>query len=131
VIQIDIVTPVKKLVEGAKADWVKLPGWKGELEVLTGHRDLLTLLTTGPLSFLENGKERKFAISQGFAEVRNNRILVLAETAEESTGVDKARAALAQKRAEEKLVQGVLGEHEFKKQQMKLQRAIIRQTISS
>ncbi|NBX93862.1 MAG: ATP synthase F1 subunit epsilon [Proteobacteria bacterium] len=128
-IQVDIVTPVKKLVEGAKADWVKIPGIRGELEILPGHRELLTLLTTGVLSFPHQGKERKFAISHGFAEVRNNRILVLAETAEESTGVDKARAALAQKRAEEKLVQGVLDEHDFRKQQLKLQRAVTRQTI--
>jgi len=131
VIKVDIVTPTKKLVEGAKADWVKFPGFKGELEILPGHRELLTTLTTGVMSFVQNGKERKFAISYGFAEVRHDRVLVLAETAEEGTGVDKVRAQAAKKRAEEKLVQGVLTEDEFKKHQMKLQRVIIRQTISS
>lgn len=130
-IRLDIVTPTKKLVEGAKADWVKIPGHRGELEILPGHRELLTLLSTGPLTFVLDGRERKFAISYGFAEVRNNRVLVMAETAEEATAVDKLRAQAAKKRAEEKLVQGVLNEHEFKKQQMKLQRAIVRQTISS
>jgi len=131
VIKVDIVTPTKKLVEGAKAEWVKFPGFKGELEILPGHRELLTTLTTGVMSFVQNGKERKFAISYGFAEVRHDRVLILAETAEEGTGVDKVRAQSAKKRAEEKLVQGVLSEDEFKKHQMKLQRAIIRQTISS
>ncbi len=130
-IKVDIVTPTKKLVEGAKAEWVKFPGFKGELEILPGHRELLTTLTTGVMSFVQNGKERKFAISYGFAEVRHDRVLILAETAEEGTGVDKVRAQSAKKRAEEKLVQGVLSEDEFKKHQMKLQRAIIRQTISS
>lgn len=130
-IRVDIVTPTKKLAEGAKADWVKLPGFKGELEILPGHRELLTTLSTGVLSFLYEGKERKFAISYGFAEIRHDRVLVLAETAEEGTRVDKLRAQAARKRAEEKLVQGVLTEEEFKKHQMKLQRAIIRQTISS
>jgi len=131
VIRVDIVTPTKKLVEGAKADWVKFPGFKGELEILPGHRELLTMVSTGVLSFVQDGRERKFAVSHGFAEVRHDRVLVLAETAEESTGVDKARAQQARKRAEDKLVQGVLSEEEFKKHQMKLQRAIIRQTISS
>lgn len=130
-IRVDIVTPLKKLVEGAKTESVKIPGARGELEILPGHRELLTLLTTGPVSFIQDGKERKFAVSYGFAEVRNNRVLVLAETAEESTGVDKARAAAAKKRAEEKLVQGVMSEEEFKKEQLKLQRAILRQNISS
>ena len=130
-IRVDIVTPLKKLVEGAKTEAVKIPGAKGELEILTGHRELLTLLATGPLTFTQEGKERRFAISYGFAEVRNNRVLVLAETAEESTGVDKTRAAVAKKRAEDKLVQGVMSEEEFKKEQLKLQRAILRQNISS
>lgn len=130
-IRVDIVTPLKKLVEGAKTESVKIPGAKGELEILTGHRELLTLLTTGPITFTQDGRERKFAISYGFAEIRNNRVLVLAETAEEGATLDKARAAAARKRAEEKLVQGVMTEEEFKKEQLKLQRAILRQNISS
>lgn len=130
-IRVDIVTPLKKLVEGAKTESVKIPGVKGELEILTGHRELLTLLTTGPITFIQDGRERKFAISYGFAEIRNNRVLVLAETAEEGATLDKARAAAAKKRAEEKLIQGVMTEEEFKKEQLKLQRAILRQNISS
>jgi F-type H+-transporting ATPase subunit epsilon len=80
---------------------------------------------------MQDGRERKFAISHGFAEVRKNRVLVMAETAEDAAAIDKVRAQSAKKRAEEKLVQGVLNEHEFKKHQLKLQRAIVRQTISS
>jgi len=131
VIRVDIVTPTKKLVEGAKAEWIKVPGYKGELEILPGHRELLTLLTTGPLSLMQDGRERKFAISYGFAEIRHDRVLIMAETAEDAATLDKTRAAAARKRAEEKLVQGVLNEHEFKKHQLKLQRAIVRQNISS
>jgi F-type H+-transporting ATPase subunit epsilon len=131
VITVDIVTPTKKLAEKVKAEWVKIPGYKGELEILPGHRELLTLLSTGVLTLSQSAKERKFAISYGFAEIRHDRVLVMAETAEESTAIDKARAAQAKKRAEEKLGQGVMDEHEFKKHQMKLQRAILRQTISS
>jgi len=131
VITVDIVTPTKKLAEKVKAEWVKIPGYKGELEILPGHRELLTLLSTGVLTLSQSAKERKFAISYGFAEIRHDRVLVMAETAEESTGIDKTRAAQAKKRAEEKLTQGVMDEHEFKKHQMKLQRAILRQTISS
>ena len=126
---VDIVTPVRKLVEGAQVESVKLPGVKGELQVLDGHTELLTLLSTGPLSFVQDGKERKFAVSYGFAEVRNNKVLVMAETVEEATGIDRTRAQAAQRKAEQALL-GVLTESDFNKQQLKLERAIVRQQIS-
>ena len=129
-LKIDIVTPTKKLVDGASADVVKLPGAKGELQILDGHTDLLTLLGTGPISFTKDGKERKFSVSYGFAEIRNNKVLVLADTVEESTEIDRARAQAAQKRAEQAMM-GTLGESDFRKQQLKLERALVRQHISS
>lgn len=128
-LRIDIVTPTKKLVDGAVCDSVKMPGAKGELQILEGHTELLTLLKTGPLSFVKDGRERKFAVSYGFAEVRNNKIIVLAETVEEATQVDKARAQAAQKKAEQAMM-GTLSESDFKKQQLKLERALVRQQIS-
>jgi len=128
-LKIDIVTPTRKLVDGAPADSVKLPGAKGELQILDGHTDLLTLLSTGPLVFVKDGKERKFSVSYGFAEIRNNKVLVLADTVEESKDIDKARAQAAQKRAEQALM-GTLSESDFKKQQLKLERALVRQHIS-
>ncbi len=127
-LKIDIVTPTKKLVDGVAADSVRLPGTKGELEILDGHTDLLTLLTTGPMTFTKDGRERKFSISYGFAEIRNNKVLVLADTVEESSEIDKARAQAAQKRAEQALM-GTLSDSDFKKQQLKLERAIVRQRI--
>ena len=128
-LKIDIVTPTRKLVDGAPADSVKLPGAKGELQVLDGHTDLLTLLSTGPLVFVKDGKERKFSVSYGFAEIRNNKVLILADTVEESKDIDKARAQAAQKRAEQALM-GTLSESDFKKQQLNLGRALVRQHIS-
>ena len=127
-IELDIVTPVKKLLEGAKVGEVRLPAIKGEVQILPGHTELLTLLDTGILSFSLDGRERKFAISWGFAEIRMDRVIVLAETAEDSSGIDLGRAKAAQKKAEETLTE-VLPEGNFKKYQLKLQRAIIRQKV--
>lgn len=127
---IDIVTPTRKLAEGAKADSIKLPGYYGQLEILTNHADMLTLLSTGVLSFVQDGKERKFHVSYGFAEVKSNKVIVMGETVEESSGIDVPRAKVAQKKAEEAL-QNVLSDEHFKKHQLKLERAIIRQHIGS
>jgi F-type H+-transporting ATPase subunit epsilon len=129
-LKIDIVTPTKKLVEGVQVDSVKLPGSKGEIQILDGHTELLTLLKTGPLTLVKDGKERKFSVSYGFAEVRNNKVLVLADTVEESTDIDKARAQTAQKKAQQALM-GTLSDSDFNKQQLKLERALVRQQITS
>lgn len=128
-LKIDIVTPTKKLLDSASAESVKLPGVKGELQVLEGHTELLTLLKAGPLTLVQDGRERKFSVSYGFAEIRNNKVLVLADTVEEATTIDKKRAEAAQKKAEQALL-GVLSESDFKKQQLKLERALVRQQIT-
>ena len=128
-IEVDIVSPYRRLVEGAAVNSLRLPAINGEIEVLSGHAELLTLLSTGILSMAQDGKTRQFAVSFGFAEVRNDKVIVLAETIEEQSDIDKTRANQAQKKAEEKL-SGVLDEGQFNKYQLKLQRAIIRQNIS-
>lgn len=126
---IDIVTPTRKLVEGAETNSVKLPSVKGEAEILPGHTAMMALLGTGILSFVHDGRERKFAVSYGFAEVREDKVIVLAETVEESKEINKERAHKAQTKAQEAL-SAVLTEDDFKKYQLKLQRAIVRQQIS-
>jgi F-type H+-transporting ATPase subunit epsilon len=127
---LDVVTPTRKLLEGVVVPWVKMPGAEGELEVLPGHVDLMTVLGTGELAFpTDGGGTRRFAISYGFAEVQNDRVIVLAETCEEAASIDRARAARAESKAKEQLA-GTLSPDEFKKYQLKLQRAILRQRVS-
>lgn len=127
-IQLDIVTPAKKIVEAIGVTDVRLPAAKGEIGILPGHAELLTILTAGVLAFKQDGQERKFALSHGFAQLRHDKIIVLAETCEESTDIDIARAKVAQKKAEETLT-GSLTEENFRKHQLKLQRAVIRQQV--
>lgn len=128
-ISVDIVTPSRRLVQGGVADSLKVPAFRGELTILPGHTELLTLLNTGVLSFVQDGRERRFAVSFGFLEVRDDRAIVLAETCEESTEISRERAQAAQKKAEDAISAG-LAEGKFKKYQLKLQRAIIRQQVS-
>ena len=125
-IEVDIVTPTKKLVEAAKVNAVRMPGVKGELLVLPGHSELLTLLGTGLIGFVMDGTERKFAVSHGFAEVRNDKVLILAETCEEGKDIDVIRAKKAQKVAEEAL-SAVLTRENFRKYELKMQRSVVRQ----
>lgn len=125
-IEVDIVTPHKQFIRGAQVNALKLPAAKGEIMVLPGHTEMITLLGTGILSFAQDGAEKKFAISYGYAEISNDRVLVMAETCELANQIDLERAQKAQNRAEAAL-SGLLTREEFVKYERKLQRALIRQ----
>jgi F-type H+-transporting ATPase subunit epsilon len=90
-LQLLIVTPERKVVE-AEADAVELPGSEGYLGVLPGHTSLLTLLKTGVLTFRHSGRSQAYAVSSGFAEIANDRVSVLADSAEPPGEIDAAAA---------------------------------------
>jgi len=125
-----IVTPTRRLVEGVQVDSVKIPSTKGELEILPGHVDLMALLGTGELTFTQQGKKRRFAVSYGFLEVKNNHVLVLAETCEEASEINKSRAETAKQKATDALGAALTPE-QFKKYQAKLHRAVVRIDLAS
>lgn len=101
-LQLDIVTP-DHLVLSKEVDYVGAPGLEGEFGVLPGHVPFISALAIGGLYYKESGKTSFVFISGGFAEVSDNKITVLAESAEEAATIDLARAESARKRAEERL----------------------------
>lgn len=127
---VDIVTPSKRLIEGAQAVSLSIPSTKGELQILPGHADMLALLGTGVMKLVVDGSVRKFAVSFGFAEVTKEKVTILAETCEESVDIDKTRALNAQKKAEEALAHTLTDEN-YRKYRLKLQRALVRQQVSN
>jgi F-type H+-transporting ATPase subunit epsilon len=95
----ELVTPERRLVS-AEVESVTAPGELGEFGVLPGHRPLLTLLKTGVLTFVQNGAAERVAISGGYAEVSEEGVKVLAESAELSGEIDPAQAEETLARAE-------------------------------
>ncbi len=102
VLQLEVVTPDKQVVQES-VDYVSCPGVEGEFGVLKNHVALLSALKVGVLRYDKDGKQEFVFISGGFADVNDNVVTVLAESAELSQEIDKARALEAQKRAEERL----------------------------
>ena len=80
-------------------DVVVAPGSLGELGILPMHAALLTTLAPGPLRIRQGPEEIVLALAGGFLEVRDNRVIVLAEAAERADEIDTARAEAARQRA--------------------------------
>lgn len=101
-IQLEIVTP-ERLVVNDTAEYIEIPGKTGYLGVLPGHAPLITELAVGEISYTNSGKTKRLAVAWGFAEVLQNKVTILAETAEKAEEIDTARAQAARQRAEEAL----------------------------
>lgn len=128
-LNLEIVTPQRVLL-GTEADYVTIPGSAGELGILPGHIPLLTTLFSGVLYLEKNGTHRKIAVHNGYAEIRQNNITVLADAAELSEEIDVQRSIAAQQKAEEelKLVIYDLGKSDLISElQNKIKRCITRQ----
>lgn len=102
---IDIVTP-DRVVLSDRAVALQAPGVCGSFGVLVNHAPLLSELETGELRFRrENGQEFRLAVSGGFLQVFDNKITVLADTAERAEEIDTERARQALERAKRELSQ--------------------------
>lgn len=101
--ELEIVTPERTLYAGTVSR-LRAPGSDGGFGVLTGHHPMVSALRSGLLIFNEDGgSERRASISGGFAEVLQNRVTILAETAELAEDVDLTRAEQSRDRARERL----------------------------
>lgn len=103
-IRLDIVS-AERVVYSEEVDVVVAPGIEGQLGILPHHAPLMTTLQVGELWVRKGGEEFSLAISGGFLEVRPDRIIVLADTAERAEEIDIARAEEAKRRAQEQLGQ--------------------------
>ncbi len=101
-IRLDIVT-AERLVYSDEVDTVIVPGVQGQLGILPHHAPLMTMLEPGELRVKKGGEEFSLAVSGGFLEVRPDRIIVLADTAERAEEINIARAEEARGRAREEL----------------------------
>ena len=83
VINLKVLTPLKLLVEEDVSE-ISLPGLDGYLGVLPGHRPLLVVLGRGNISFLSRGREEKFPVQGGYADIKPGKVLIFTELGEEN-----------------------------------------------
>jgi F-type H+-transporting ATPase subunit epsilon len=102
---LDIVTPTSTVFSGAVQSF-SAPGIVGGFQVLYNHAPLLSTIGIGELKVVDPvGTKTLYSTSGGFVEVKDNKVIVLAETAERSDLIDKERAQKSKERAEARLAQ--------------------------
>lgn len=127
---LEIVTPEQK-VYADEAELIVVKGVEGELGILPNHIPLVTPLEIAPITVKKRGsKDVVIAVNGGFMEVRKDKVVILAESAElpEQINVDRAKAA--KERAQKRLSQAKLDHIDFKRAEAALQRALNRIEVS-
>ena len=127
-IHIELVT-AERQVYSDDVDIVIAPGVEGELGILPHHAALLTALTYGELRVRKAGQEQAFAIGGGFLEVRPDKVVVLADSAERADDIDLARAEEARRRAETRLVQRQV-DVDLSRAEASMRRALLRLQVA-
>ncbi|MGH9076516.1 MAG: ATP synthase F1 subunit epsilon [Acidimicrobiales bacterium] len=101
--QVEVVAPSRTLYSG-EAEMVVCRTTGGELAFLANHMPFLGVLDPGVVRVAREGSdELRLAVHGGFVEVRDNRVIMLADVAELAGEVDRERARRAKAGAEQAL----------------------------
>jgi F-type H+-transporting ATPase subunit epsilon len=123
-LQLEVVTP-ERLAYSDEVDEVVVPGADGELGILPHHAPLIATLGAGELRIRKGGEEEFFAVMGGFVQVRPDKVVVLAETADLASEIDLERARAARQEAERALEQGSREPADLAAAQAALQQALL------
>jgi F-type H+-transporting ATPase subunit epsilon len=126
---LDIVTPERRVLS-VTCDEVRAPGVQGGFGIRRGHTSFMTSLEPGRLTYVEGGREHHFAIGGGFLQVDDDKVIVLADTAEAAADIDVDRAQRALSDAREKLKKLTADDRSHAEEEARVRRAAARIAIA-
>jgi F-type H+-transporting ATPase subunit epsilon len=124
-LHLEIVTPERQAYED-DVDMVVVPGIEGELGILPHHAPLVTTLGVGELRIHKGAAEESFAIVGGFLQVRPDKVVVMAETADLASEIDLEKAQAARREAERALETAANEPADLANARAALQQALLR-----
>jgi F-type H+-transporting ATPase subunit epsilon len=130
-LQLTIVTPQGTVYDGA-VESVVVPGAEGDFGVLPGHERFLAPVRIGELE-LRAPDGLWAAVSDGFADVAADRVVLLVDSCEFAGDIDEARAERARARAERELQhlrEAHADELMFRLEEAALMRALVRLQVA-
>ncbi|GAB2721497.1 F0F1 ATP synthase subunit epsilon [Paenibacillus thermoaerophilus] len=125
---LEVVTP-ERTVFSQPVNMIVARGVEGELGILPNHIPMVTPLKIAPLTYKKDGKQSDIAVNGGFMEVRKDKVVILAESAELPEDIDVSRAQAAKARAEERLRQQK-SDIDHARAELALQRALNRLSVA-
>ena len=100
-----IIASDKVFYEGRCRNLI-IPAPDGEVGLLPHHENMVIAIEVGIARMeVEAGKWNEIAVGTGFAEIVNNRVTLLVDTAEKPEDIDVRRAQEQKERAEEQMRQ--------------------------
>jgi len=126
---LDIVTPERRVLS-VSCDEVRAPGVLGGFGIRLDHEPFMTALEPGRLIYVEGGREHHYAIGGGFLQVAENRVIVLADTAEAAADIDVERAQRAFRDAQDRLLKLAEQDQNHKVESARVRRAAARITVA-
>ena len=100
--RLEIATPERPILDEQVSD-AQIPAANGYLGILPQHAPLIADLSAGVLHYTSAGKPESLFITDGWVQVLNDRVRVLADAVENPTEIDVVRAQKALDRALERL----------------------------
>ena len=100
--QLEIITPTQIFTEG-QVSYVRAESPDGQFGIMAKHTPATIALGIGEIKVVKDGKETFYATNGGFADIQKESVLLLVETAEKISDIDKNRAEAARQRAQERL----------------------------
>ncbi len=97
-LELIIVTPEGESWSG-EVDTVVLPGAEGDFGVLEGHERFLSPLRVGAVEIRDAGGQHWAVVSEGFADVGAEQVVVLVGGCERAEDIDRAAAEQAREAA--------------------------------
>lgn len=102
--KLEVITPDRMVLSDTHIVSVLIPGVNGYLGIWAYHAPMMTQTKIGKLELQRaDGTSDVMAISEGFVEIFENKVTILAETAELASEIDIERAEQAASRAKENL----------------------------
>jgi len=102
VIQVDIVTPEKKIFSENNVLSVNVPGIEGDLEILNNHIPIITFLKPGRINIEAEGFKKSFFISDGVLEFNSNVLTILVSEIFDTMAIDSTTLDYLRNKSKEK-----------------------------
>jgi F-type H+-transporting ATPase subunit epsilon len=128
-LSLEIVTPERRVAQ-LTADEVRAPGAQGGFGIRPGHASFMSALVPGRLTVVSGGHEEHFAVGGGFLQVDQDRVIVLADSAERRDEIDVERAQRAIAEATERLRSMTEQDQGHQLESARVRRATARLTVA-